>query len=140
MALDVTLDIATTLATRLALTLGTDVFKGPVRAARDGVPARAIFVTPTGGPPGQIQRDISPPTELRENRVQIRVRSGQEDYAGGDTLARSVIAALSFNPPTSPAGYKDVRALQPQPIYLRKDEQGLHEWSTNFEVWTEETI
>ncbi len=139
MPLPVPLDIATAIASRLGApyVLGTNVFEGPVRAAKNGIPAEAIFVVPYAGALPQLQRGVATPTEIRQHRLQVRVRSDQEDYAGGQSLARDVLSEMSHNPP---AGYHDVRPLQPHPIYLRKDEQGLHEFAVNFEVWAEETI
>lgn len=130
------LDIATAIAARVGtLTLGTNVFAGPVRPSPD----EAVFVLASGGGQSVPYRGTdtgSGPDQLRNPSVQVFVRSANEDYASGAALSRTVRNALDCREPT---GYVDVRAQQSAPIYLEKDDEGRHRWSLNFSVTVEET-
>ena len=129
------LDLATAIATRVGtLTLGTNIFAGPVRPSPD----EAVFVLASGGAGPIPYRETDTgggPDQLRRHAVQVFVRSANEDYAGGAALSRVVRNALDCREPT---GYVDVRARQ-DPIYLEQDDEGRHRWSLNFSVTVEET-
>lgn len=109
------------------LNLRQNMFTGPVKPAGEKIPARAVFLLATGGGPPQAFH--SDGHELIEPTVQVRIRAGKrEGYEDGLSLARAIREALQFVPVT---GYANVKTTEPQPNYLGKDGDGLHEWSVN---------
>lgn len=118
--------IAQQVATALGLTLGVEVFNGPVRPE----PTRAVFCLVTGGiTPEDIVENSG--ESYHRPRVQIRVRDAQQDFAGGEVFATSVRDAVHLQ---VPAGYIECRAVESAPMYLGPDDQGRHEWSINVEL------
>lgn len=134
------IDPGLTLASYLAIqlgspwALGTNLFNGPVRPAGRGVPMRAIFVLPTGGPGSTLYREDSTLEQMFEGTIQIRIRSAHEDYAGGVQLALDVRTELHCQPPS---GWNDLRIRESLPNYLGPDATGCHEWSLNAVAWIE---
>lgn len=120
-----------------ALTLQTNLYAGPVRAADDsgGIAHEAVFVTASGGLFSEPLHDDTRRT-LRRPGLQIRVRSDQGTgaFQNGQQLARDVYDALDQDPP---AGICDLRALDSAPSYIGTDEDGHHEWSINFSLLIE---
>lgn len=128
MALDPEKDVADYLdSNSTALTLNTNLFYGLVRPVSTGLPARAVFVTGSGGPPPQ--RVIGTTGEIRHAAVQVRVRSTA--YSNGHSLAATVYRTLES---ATPSSYMDVAAMQSEPTFLDVDERGLYHWSLNFLV------
>jgi hypothetical protein len=112
---------------------GANLFQGPVRPVKPGhVPAQAVFCLGTGGPPPLIYGNLEG-DDIRRSTVQVRVRSGQADFAGGEELARACLDALQRQ---KPAGFISFLVRESEPTYLAQDEQGCHEWSLNVEcMW-----
>jgi len=126
-------DVATRLgAAGIGLTLGTNLFAGPVRAYVDGtVPHQSVFCLATGGPPPEPFCGDPTNKDFRRSKVQVRTRSNLEDFDGGQTLTRNTRNAIHK---ASVVGYVDVEVLESEPNYLGKDEDGHHEWSINVEL------
>lgn len=125
-------DIADYLDTNsTAVTLKTNLFYGLSRHVTStgsaAVPATAVFVVGGPGPPAE--RVFGATIEIRRANVQVRVRS--TGYANGLSLARTVYRTLQS---ATPSSYMDVIARQSEPTPLGQDEQGLYDFSLNFEV------
>lgn len=127
--MDPDVDLATQIATALSLTLGKDVFHGPIKDPGTYVSHKAVFVIPTGGSLREIKGVA---TKFHRSTLQILVRSDEEDPGGGLSFARTVRDAVHYTPPT---GYLDVRVQQSEPIQLPADDEKHHLWSINVEVW-----
>jgi len=119
------LDVATKLQTAGVGALGSSIWVGPIRPASSSVPVASVFVTGTGGP--RPQRTLGRITEIRRPTVQVMVRAA--DHDAGLTKAKAVHAALHNS---TIAGYGDVEALQPEPIYVGLDSQEHELFSINF--------
>jgi len=121
-------DIAVELAgAGISLTLGTNLFTGPIRdvSATTGVPKNAVFVK--GLPGGLPERTMGEGDELRSPLVSIQVR--WTTFNDGDTKVRQIQEALQA---ASISGYLDVLAQQSEPLVLPPDNEGLHQWSMIF--------
>lgn len=121
------------LAANTSLVAGTDLFDGPVRPVRDGVPASAVFVLATGGSRPEPYIGTSG-VEVFDHAVQIRVRYlDSSNYSTGKALARTIRDTMQSAGTIS--GIFDVRVLDSSPIYLGLDDDGnAHEWSVNLIV------
>lgn len=134
MALDPAIDLAAYLGGNLGtLTLGTDLFSGPERAyvPKGNVPAECVFCIASGGPPPRLFLQGGSSWDGRYV-VQVIVRSGQEDYAGGLSLAKSIIDTLHLATITN---WYHVEVIHSGEHYLGKNENDLHRWSINFSLW-----
>jgi hypothetical protein len=124
-------DLVTFLSTAVgALTSGTNLFEGPVRAIRAGVPVTAAFVLATGG------RAPSPFLGTGQDHwfagVQVTVRGDVgAGYGAGQTLARSILAACQQAIPT---GYIQTLCEQSEPIHIGQDDNGHFLWSINLRM------
>lgn len=132
------LDVATALAgAGIGLTLGTNVFWGPVRESDPSTafPSAAVFCTMRGGAPPINYCDASITPQLREPLVQVMIRSAPRDYAAGQATARQVKNALHDIPPT---GYDACRVEQAEPLPIGETNQGEHLFSLNVHLYIEE--
>jgi len=112
------------------LTLGTNVFDGPVRAEDEAsglMPGEAVYVTLDGG---MAPLDTKGAEVIRQAAVAVRVRSKTDDYAGGRTLAEACWKAAHHAALT---GYMDVGCVTSAPAYLGQLADARHEWSFNVE-------
>ncbi len=113
-------DVATELAgAGIGLTLGTNLFMGPMRDASASVPKNAVFVK--GLPGGLPQRTMGESDEIRSPLVSVNVR--WTTFNAGDTKIRQVQEALQA---ATISGYIDVVAQQSEPLVLPPDNEGLH--------------
>ena len=113
-------DVATHLAgASISLTLGTNLFTGPVRDVSASVPKNAVFVK--GLPGGLPQRTMGEVDEIRSPLVSVNVR--WTTFDGGDTKIRQIQEALQA---ATISGYIDVAAQQSEPLVLGQDNEGLH--------------
>lgn len=133
MTQDPTVDVAAHLAAAgLDLTLGTNLFMGPVRAQSADVPAAAVFVHAQGGEGPEPYLGAGASTW--EVEVEVTVRAEAQDFNGGRTRARAIIQAVHL---ATVAGYYSVRSEDAEPDYLEADDAGCHEWAVAFTVaWT----
>lgn len=116
-------DVATDLAMAgISLTLGTNIFTGPLREVSDSIPKNAVFVK--GLPGGLPERTMGQINELRSPLVSVQTR--WTTFNGGDTKVRAIQEALHA---VAINGYLDVVAQQSEPFYLGQDNEGLHLWS-----------
>jgi len=124
-------DVVTQLvAAGIGLVSGTNLWRGPERAAGTGVPAKSVFVLASGGyPPRPFLGPSS--TDMRRSTVQITVRSDAQDFDGGQTLVRAVRNAIHK---AAVAGYVDIRVRESEPNYLGQDEAARHLWTVNVEM------
>jgi len=121
-------DVAVELAgAGISLTLGTNLFTGPVRDVSASVPKNAIFVK--GLPGGLPQRTMGEVNEIRSPLVSVQVR--WTTFGDGDTKVREIQEALQA---VSISGYLDVVAQQSEPLALPPDNEGLHQWSMIFSL------
>lgn len=128
MTQDPTQDVATHLASAgLSLTVGTNLFMGPVRAAGDGIPQAAVFVHGQGGDAPEPYQGASGSTW--EVEVEVTIRSEPKDFTGGRTRARAILQAIHL---ASLSGYYSVRSEDAEPDYLEQDDAGCHEWAVAF--------
>ena len=135
MATEPDLDLVNAIDTALAtLTLGTDLFRGVMRAVGPGSPNEAVAVLATGGPQPLAYLDGTA-IERYFSALQIRIRSIERSFRTGQALARSVRDVAHH---ASIAGYIDTRVLESEPLYLGSDDEGNHEWSINVEMWHEQ--
>jgi len=124
-------DVATRIASALSLVVGTTVFVGPVRAAKDGVPSKAVFCLNRGGPGPEPYTDGGVGADFWTSEVQVRVRGEARKTESGETFARSVRDAIHT---ASIAPYFEIRVLESEPIYLAEDDAGCPEWSINVQL------
>jgi hypothetical protein len=115
------------------LVVGKRVFLGPPRAVtkadiKGAVPSRAVFCHPTGGRVSEPWNDGGMRSGIDRPTVQVWVRSEPNDFTGGLELARAVLDAVDMRPPP---GFFECRAASSEPLWVRKDDQGQHEWTIN---------
>jgi hypothetical protein len=115
------------------LTKGTNLFKGKVQAAGGAIPARAVFVLANGGPAPETYSGS--PESRRYSALQVRTRVEQQAFGVGQSLARDIRDALDQ---ANISGMIDTRVNETEPLYIGEDDDGMHEWSTNIELWYEE--
>lgn len=116
-------DVATELdGAGISLTLGTNLFTGPMREVSADVPKNSVFIK--GLPGGFPERTMGEPNEVREPLISIQVRN--TSYNGGDTKVRQIQEALQA---VTISGYLDIAARQSEPLWLGQDNEGLHKWS-----------
>ncbi len=119
-----------------ALTTGTNLFRGKMRATGTGIPSKAVFVLSSGGERSQdFLTGGSHTPQLKKPSVQIMVRSGEREFLTGQTLARSVYDAVHDSPPT---GYISSRVTASEPFYISEDDEGNHLWSINIDLMINE--
>jgi len=116
---DITL--ATYMGTNIgALTLGTNLFHGPIMPADSYVPVKAVFVLSDGGVMiGNLgQTDVN-----KDQVVGIWIRSDKDDFASGRDLGRAIISAVHY---AALSGYLDCLVKTTDPEYMRADPEGRH--------------
>ena len=126
-----TFDPETDVAAKIAAdghgTVGTTIFRGPVRAesASPSIPRNAIFVSaPTGGAaPVGVGGN---PHRYRSPAVQIRVRHQVHDT--GRDLARAIYDDLAAGTLTN---YIHLAMNESGPMFIGQNENGAYEWSMN---------
>ena len=118
-----------------ALTTGTNLFAGPVRAVGTGVPDLSVFVLATNGAPPMAFIAGGAGNEQRYHGILVRVRSAPRAFEAGQTLARSVRDAIHH---TAVSGYIEVEVRETDPAYLGTDDKGHHDWSIGVEMYSEE--
>ena len=119
----------------IGLTVGTNLFLGPVREQAAGMPHKAVFCLATGGPSPLMHVQGNTGPDIKRSNVQIRIRSDVGAFAVGQALARSVWSALQRATFT---GYMGIACRESEPVYLGQDDTEHHEWSVNVETWREE--
>lgn len=124
----------TTLAAHLgtsvaALTVGTNLFAGPMRD-NAVIPNDAVFVLESGGPAAEKLLDDSGGSNKRIT-LRVFIRTTGDSYAAGKTLADSVFDA-GHN--ASLSGYAYCLAESSSPYYFGQDDKGRHQWSVIFNV------
>lgn len=112
----------------VTLTLATNLFMGPERANKVGVPSQAVFVRNAGGLPAMPYFNNSPNGDDRQSSIQIIARSNPNDYGGGSTFARDVFTLVQR---ASISPYVYVLCRQSDPIYVGQNDQALHQFSIN---------
>ncbi len=116
-------DVATELdGAGISLTLGTNLFTGPLREVSASVPRDAIFIK--GLPGGLPERTMGQVDEIRSPLVSVQVRN--TSFNGGDTKVRDIQETLTG---VVIAGYLDIATQQSEPLYIGQDNEGLHLWS-----------
>jgi len=127
--------VAATLNTGIgALTLGTNLFTGPLRPAGNKIPGKAVFVMASGGPQPRSYSDGGSGHTLREPSVQILCRgeAGVGALSDAQTLADLVFNAVEK---FKPAGAIGAFTVESSPNYVGTDEQGRHIFSVNLKCW-----
>ncbi len=114
------------------LTKGTNLFRGPVRAAVGVIPSRAVFVLSTGGlDPEAFNGELN---TIQRPSIQIRIRGDREGFEDGQDLARRIRSSAHYATLTD---YIDVRVADGDPNYLGQDDDGHPEWSVNVSLVVE---
>ena len=126
-------DIAAFLNTNVAaLTIGTNLFHGPLKPHSSDMPIDSTYCRAGAGP--EPFRTMGEVTEHRMAVVHIHSRYG--DWDAGDTVVRAIADTLRG---ATIAGYKWVAALQSEPPMAISDEQGYHHWDQSFKMVYEQT-
>ena len=125
------LDIANQLQTAGVGTVGTNIFRGGIRAAKPStIPHAAIFVRPTGG---SIQTLIDDGARNYETpTVQILIRGDVGTYVTTYNKAQSALTAVHQS---TVSGFFQVLARTPQPLYLGLDDTEHPMFSVNVELF-----
>jgi hypothetical protein len=135
MVFDPALDFATKLAaTNGSLTLGTNLFAGPMHAP-DGtyMPELAVFCTVEGGEIPVDYCDGSATPKLYTPMIKVVLRTNPGVYS--DTLARAIITDMMSNPPTD---YIGCQAFQSVPDYIGGSDKDGHYFTMRFRLIYEE--
>jgi hypothetical protein len=119
-------DLAAKIASALGLVVGTGVFYGRVQPPEDGIPARAVFVIPIGGPKPDNYVNGGAARVRRYSDLQVRVRADLDDVDGGHVFTRQVRDAVHH---AVIAGYLEVECLASEATPLGPDQRGYPEWS-----------
>lgn len=126
--------IAATLETNSSavLTVGTNLFEGPLRPADDAIPTRCVFVLGNGGidPMNYLNGGAYSP-ELYTVSLRIVVRGNAGDYSDARSLALSVRGWIHDRPPS---GYIASRVRQSWPMYFGQDDAGSHLFGFDIDV------
>ena len=126
-------DIAAKLDTELAsLTIGTNLFTGPMRPTSSMVPQRCVFMycLPGGNIMNYCNGGARTP-QLYLSTVRVVARSNASGYDDGRDLARSIRDAIHDNPPS---GYIMTRIRNSEPDYHGVDDTGSHIFSYDIDV------
>jgi len=132
-------DFATALAAAgLGLTFGVDnptIATGlPLSPTEPGASQIQVWVWTHGGPAPEpyIGRDLSNHvTATYDPTIFVRVRGAADAWDAPLALARSIIAAMSFN---QPAGYLSLTPDQSEPIPLPPDETNQTQFQMTFSL------
>lgn len=124
---DAVITLLDAVASPVALTVGVNLFRGPMQVPDATRPGLVVCVTSTGG--GINSRMVGSTKDLRQTFVQVMVRADRSDYARGIQLARACRDALHC--PTIPDGYCDVQVREPDPYYVSRQAEGRHVWAMN---------
>lgn len=124
-------DIADLLQTQGVGTVGTNIYVGTIPDTSDA-PEECIGVFDTG------DLFTSPKWKRDEHTIQVLVRSGERDYAGGYTLAKAVKDALLGIPPQTVNSKSYVLFVMIGGInHLNNDQRDRARFSLNFKVVVE---
>lgn len=119
----------------VTLTLGTNLFYGPMREPDTTIPEQAVFCVNEGGPPPQAFMSYATHGSFKRAFVRVDVRSTLDAFNTGEALAHACARRLMFATLT---GYVSCKVLSSQPDYLGSDERGVHGWSFIVELaWRE---
>ena len=126
------LDIATFVdANDVALTFGTNLFRGKVRAHdKSGfIPVNSVWVLSSGGRATETWlRANASNRRFFQSTVQVRIRSNQREFLTGQTQAVGLRDLLHD---AVIVNYISVKTNESEPIYLSEDNDGIHHWSLN---------
>lgn len=111
------LDLATHLQAQSVGTVGTDIFRGPIRSASEYIPHRGIFCVPKSGP-APIPILGASKTDVREARVSVYIRGNIGTYTATYTFAGMVYDAIQRAQIT---GYASVLSDYSEPLYIGLD-------------------
>lgn len=118
-------DVATFLAAAgLGLTLGANLFTGPVLAVGTGVPASAVFCI--NAPAERPEPFAGSGTSTYAADVEVTIRGAPDARGPARALAASIIEALQM---ATLSGYHLVLVVDSVPEYVKKDQQGCHEYA-----------
>lgn len=111
-------DLGTFLASAgLGLTLGTNIFIGPVRDSMGNIPNDSVFLI--GGAGSRPERTMGEVSEIKRAIVHVRVRS--RTFNTGYTLARGIKDAVQGSSITD---YIDSYGTDSEPLVLGQDNEG----------------
>ena len=119
----------------IGLTVGANLFRGPVRPQSATIPHKAVFCLTTGGP-APLTHDIkNGGPDIKRGAVQVRVRSDVGKFEAGQLLATNAWNALQR---AEAPGYMSITCRESAPVYLGLDDTEHHEWTINAETMREE--
>ena len=124
-------DVANRLQAAGVGTVGTDIFRGGIRVPSALVPHASLFVLPQGGG-GPNPLLNAGATDYSRPSVQVLIRGNVGTYITTQTKAESALTALHKS---TIAGYFQVLARTPQPLYLGLDDTEHPMFSVNVELF-----
>lgn len=111
---------------------GVDLFTGPVRAAKESVPAEAVFVAEGAGTGGTPPRWIHNESKDLMRGIPVQVRVRDVTYGSGYERAQNVWATLATV--RTPGGWTQMTMSQSSPLYIGRTDDELFHWSINIEL------
>jgi hypothetical protein len=131
---DVELDIATILGAQTSVTLGHDLFAGPVPVSP---PDRYVVVRFTTGERDGVIGEAEGGDVTYRNTVQVLIRGERNRYSDTLTLAKTLFTALTH--PNQDV-YLYCAPSSAAPAYIGPDENGRHRFSFDVECEYSATI
>jgi hypothetical protein len=112
-------DLATHIASGIGtLTLGTNIFAGPLRSPKEGAPQLTVGCVLTPGPvPVELMSGGT--TRLYEPSLTVTIRCNQDEYQNGRDLAEQIYERVHNG---SVSGYQWARCMQGTPVYAGMSE------------------
>jgi hypothetical protein len=114
-----------------SLTDGTNLFRGKMRGKGANMPSSVVFCLATGGDPPMTYIQGTTKVSLRNSMVQVLVRSPQNEFGTGQTLARTIRDTLHA---ASISGYIGVRVNEAEPNQLYEETSKHFIWTLNVEM------
>ena len=132
------LDIATQLSSVIpSLTLGTNLFAGPIRPFSPSSDAQVFCLLRPGRSDEVFHEESSGAfRHLAYPSVQVFVRSATT-FQSGQVLAESIFEAINHKPVV---GYVEWSITSSAPIYLGREDDQHHEWSINVDTTIDEDV
>jgi len=111
----------------IALSLGTNLFPGPIQPVSTFIPVNCLFVNELSG--SNPQRVMTQTSEFRGAMVMLTLRWSQ--YTAGKAKMKEIMDGLLG---TTPAGYLDMFTVQSEPNHSGPTEEGHHIFSTIYSM------
>jgi len=138
----VSTDFATHLASQMgSLTLGTNLFTGPVRMVGDYIPTNCVFAYLSSG---FLPRPYMGQNEqFRQAFIEVRVRYERDNFASGADFAHEIYDTMDLSEfliTDSGSRFVWCKPLTAAPTYISTSKDDFHMWSFTFEVGYEKEL